>query len=146
MTTHLANTQTMILESNNGYSSTLDLSSIESIVFEGNNLVVHKISCGDNYFNAPYSKTVTFGTGTTAADYTEDTSNSISIFPNPVSNSLVINKLSDTQADVRIINAKGAVVKSTIMYSQQSSIDISDLTNGLYFIQIDKQSTKFIKQ
>jgi len=41
----------MNIASKNGNTASMDLSAIESIVFENNNLVLKTADCGDNYFN-----------------------------------------------------------------------------------------------
>jgi hypothetical protein len=72
----------------------------------------------------------------------------ISVIPNPASQNI---KLSNTQPNtfIKIINLTGSIILQTQLNTNQE-MDISQLTNGMYFIQIKTnnkiQTTKFIKQ
>ena len=74
--------------------------------------------------------------------------NQISVYPNPVSSSLKINGV-DNGSTVTISNVSGQLVRS-LTYQTQNSIDVSDLTKGIYFIQIKTdsmpRSVKFVKE
>ena len=70
----------------------------------------------------------------------------LKITPNPSSNFISI----ESDADVlRIQNADGTIVKTLNNYSADQNIDISDLSNGVYFIEISnkniKSTSRFIK-
>ncbi|MEZ4993679.1 MAG: T9SS type A sorting domain-containing protein [Saprospiraceae bacterium] len=143
---HFTTAQSIIVESDNGNTSTINLNAIESIVFEDNNMVVNKSDCGDNYFNVSFSKKLAFEATITAIGEIESQTNSIAIYPNPVANTLIIDTQSDHHSNARIISANGSILKSFNMVNQQSEIDVSDLPSGLYFIIIDSQTSKFIKQ
>lgn len=74
----------------------------------------------------------------------------LSIFPNPTSEKLTI-QLPDNQNNnekIQIFNTLGCLVKETeVSYSKE--IDVSELTNGVYFVRIKnnpQQTVKFIKQ
>ncbi|MBZ0099486.1 MAG: zinc-dependent metalloprotease, partial [Taibaiella sp.] len=73
------------------------------------------------------------------------------IFPNPASESLtVISKEILAQADVKIYNYAGALIKETINTTDYLNINISELHPGIYFLAIktvegDKSIKKFIK-
>lgn len=145
MIAHFATAQSMVVKSNNGYSSAIDLSSINSIVFNNNNLVVNQTECGASYFNVYYSEKISFGTST-AVEENQSLAPSIVVYPNPVFHSLTIDKGTDNHSNVSIFNAIGHAVLSFTTDSRQSTIDVSNLPGGLYFILTDKQSAKFIKQ
>jgi hypothetical protein len=73
------------------------------------------------------------------------------IFPNPASYYLTVSiPTTITNTKIKIFNMLGEIKKSTIATSEQTRIDITSLTNGVYIIQIsigDKvQRQKFIKQ
>jgi Leucine-rich repeat (LRR) protein len=72
---------------------------------------------------------------------------SLSIYPNPVNSQLTI----DFEAEIvsiTILNVMGKTVKTFV--SSSNTIDVSDLTKGIYFLQIETDkalvSTKFIKE
>lgn len=70
-------------------------------------------------------------------------STSIFVFPNPVSSSLQINS-SSKALDFQILSANGKVVLSGM--ANDNSIDMSNLNNGLYFIQILFENGQVYKQ
>lgn len=76
-----------------------------------------------------------------ATSVSEFTNNSLdfNVYPNPVSNKVYITgDVKDMRVD--IINATGAVVKSITGLSA-NSIDVSELTNGNYFIKVTGNDT-----
>ncbi|MDB2385371.1 S8 family serine peptidase [Polaribacter sp.] len=82
-----------------------------------------------------------------ALDVLTDQKQSFSISPNPVKNNITISNLNDTiVTSLQIVNTLGKVVKT-----QQaiSNIDVSYLTNGIYFLKLENKSQttiiKFIK-
>jgi len=69
-----------------------------------------------------------------------------SIVPNPSKNNITINLEKTT--NISIINSLGVTVATYPICSQKTTIDISKLANGLYFLRDDnsKNMAKFIKQ
>ncbi|MBR5983254.1 MAG: PKD domain-containing protein [Bacteroidales bacterium] len=64
----------------------------------------------------------------------------ISIYPNPASSSITI--VNAKNANVEIMNALGQVVYASENISNAHSIDISNLTNGTYFVKINDSVSK----
>ena len=73
----------------------------------------------------------------------ENEAENISIFPNPVSNTFTITGINDFQ-QLSIYSIDGRLVKHETVSSGQS-IDISELPQGLYYANINKQNFKLIK-
>ncbi|MBQ2077106.1 MAG: T9SS type A sorting domain-containing protein, partial [Bacteroidales bacterium] len=55
-----------------------------------------------------------------------------SIYPNPAAN--IVNVITDRNAELSIFNVTGKEVKHISANENTTSIDISELPNGLYFI------------
>ena len=74
------------------------------------------------------------------------------IAPNPASNQIIINNLSELSSEINTINILNAigeiVIAETNENNQQMIIDISKLPNGLYFVKLngEKSIQTFIKQ
>lgn len=64
----------------------------------------------------------------------------ITVFPNPASNFIQISNI-DNETPIKIYNTVGQIVVD----KKGSQIDISSLNSGLYFINIDQEVIKFIK-
>ena len=60
-------------------------------------------------------------------------------FPNPVKNSVTLNFKKGAEADFRIYDQLGKLVRyqPNVYISQPYSIDISELSSGIYFIRIN---------
>jgi hypothetical protein len=75
----------------------------------------------------------------------------ISVYPNPSTNNITIVGMENASV-IRIFDTKGAIVYSDNVESNLSELklNISNLTNGLYFIQVvsdnNLQQIRFIKQ
>ncbi len=77
--------------------------------------------------------------------------NNINVYPNPSTNNITISGIEDVES-IRIFDTKGSLVYSENIESNLTKLklDISNYTNGLYFIQIisnnNLQQIRFIKQ
>ena len=89
----------------------------------------------------------TYGRGLWASPYVPHLLNTTSllndtdveIFPNPVKNSVTINFRKGAEADFRIYDQLGKLVRyqPNVSISQPYSIDISELNSGIYFVRIN---------
>ena len=89
----------------------------------------------------------TYGRGIWASPYVPHLLNTTSllndtdveIFPNPVKNSVTLNFKKGAEADFRIYDQLGKLVRyePNVYISQPYSIDISELNSGIYFIRIN---------
>ena len=64
----------------------------------------------------------------------ENVYNNVKIFPNPAKNSLTLQS-EDTTNEVKILNSIGQIVKE-FSFESNITIDIKDLNEGVYFVQI----------
>lgn len=145
MFSHFCTAQSLRIESKNGRTALLDLNSVESLVFDGSNVRLNTGDCGDNYVNVAFTQNLSFREFTTSVEVAEVPVESMLIYPNPASTSLTIDKMASNHIDARIIDVNGHVVRYVKLENQQSTVDISDMPGGLYFILADNESKKFIK-
>ena len=94
-----------------------------------------------------YDVTLTISDGTNTASETkvdyiivdhitgigENGSNGVNVFPNPTSGLIYVSGISNAQ--VKVYNNTGSIVEE-VKQTATGSIDLSDLENGIYFIQI----------
>jgi O-glycosyl hydrolase len=64
--------------------------------------------------------------------------NAIQIFPNPVTDKLIIQ--SAQKAIIEIFNVQGQLVKSIASNGNKTNIDVSDLSSGVYVVQVKTKS------
>ncbi|MBL0310605.1 MAG: T9SS type A sorting domain-containing protein [Bacteroidetes bacterium] len=65
-------------------------------------------------------------------------SNSISVFPNPASDIFSLNVTRDIKSDLilDIYNLMGTLVKTEIIKQNQQQINVGDLSNGIYLVEV----------
>lgn len=67
---------------------------------------------------------------------------SLSVYPNPVKNELVV--ISSARANTQLIDANGKIVRMLQLNAGNNTFDVSGLSNGLYYL-LDKQTSTQIK-
>ena len=89
-----------------------------------------------------------------ARTITEDTANTLELFPNPAQDNLMIyyNLTNDLNADIQVIDITGKIVRQITRGTndnRQVQLNISDLTSGFYFVRLVSGDTvlseKFVK-
>ncbi|GGI55842.1 hypothetical protein GCM10011444_01510 [Winogradskyella haliclonae] len=78
------------------------------------------------------------------------TDDELKIFPNPVKSILNIETVLSTDFNLEFFDVKGKLIKQVKMDANASSIDLSEFSNGIYFLEItnkEKSRTfKFVKE
>jgi hypothetical protein len=69
----------------------------------------------------------------------------IRIYPNPANDKINIELKNETKGNVVITNQLGQVVKEMNIDGKELTIDVEDLTSGIYFINVSNQRMKFLK-
>lgn len=101
---------------------------------------VKVVSGGTNYFGSD----LTFNTLTTDIDENND-SELIKIFPNPANEVLNIRQFSNEKMTIRIVDIIGQTILTQTLTSNQNQLSISNLNDGIYFIELIKDG-KIVKQ
>jgi uncharacterized protein (TIGR02145 family) len=74
--------------------------------------------------------------------------NQIQIYPNPVNNNLTIETLQ--KSEIEILNIEGQIIKSIYTNDKATTIDISTLAGGMYFLKVKTEKgfvvKKFVKE
>ncbi len=73
---------------------------------------------------------------------TENNTNAIRIYPNPTNGIITIQQLNNTLSTIEIFNATGQLIFSSGLSQQISTVDISTLSQGLYFIKLSDKTGK----
>ena len=77
----------------------------------------------------------------------EENNNEIKIYPNPTTGEIVVSgQLSDVSVEVFDIVGKKQESRKSEIGKSEIEIDISHLSNGIYFLKIDNKMYKIIKQ
>lgn len=69
----------------------------------------------------------------------------IKLFPNPVADKLnvCIDRKNDDELTIFIYDVYGIIAKSVVLRSEQNQIDMSNLSNGIYFIAIQSKDISY---
>jgi len=77
---------------------------------------------------------------------TDNTNSKIRIYPTSTSNFVTIDMNEEQVASVTILNTVGQVVKNMTITEMKTTIDISNIPSGIYYVAVDAQSGKEIKK
>lgn len=77
---------------------------------------------------------------TTVVDVNTEVTPNISVYPNPASD--IINVKYAENANITVINMLGEVVRTIENASANQTIDMSDLSNGTYFVRVNQEVFK----
>ena len=75
----------------------------------------------------------------------ENTENHLIIFPNPANHELKITNYEGGEIEIYDIMGK-TLMSLTTLPSPETTIDVSHLPTGMYFLKIDKKTAKFVKE
>ena len=115
----------------------------------GNKTVFIKVNGGIHTWYDGYSNDIDYtteiykfftGQENVPTDIESNVAENFSIYPNPATD--IVNIKSDSNAELAIFNATGKEVKRIRTNEGSTSINISDLPNGMYFIVIDGNAHK----
>ncbi|MBO7286740.1 MAG: T9SS type A sorting domain-containing protein [Bacteroidales bacterium] len=122
----------------------IDVSNISTIKFKTTKLVVNNNDNTSNDFYFSDIIKITFNEQGTSIETVN--ASSASIFPNPVKDNLIIQNAEKIYgSDIYIYSMTGVLVEK---YSQWNgeSINVSDLAPGVYFVNSNSTTLKFVKQ
>ena len=75
------------------------------------------------------------------------TNYALQVYPNPATNQLTIDNGQLTMDNIEIYSVMGQKLQSTIVNLQSKiAIDVSNLASGMYYLKINNQITKFVKE
>ena len=129
-----------VITKTDGSELLYDLNESDRISFPNDEILVITQNGSDIQIPIPEIRKVTFDEILATTD--KGTEN-IGISPNPVSNAFTISGINDSQ-QLSIYSIDGRLVKHETVDSGQS-IDICELPQGLYYVNINKQNLKLIK-
>jgi hypothetical protein len=72
-------------------------------------------------------------------------SSSVQVFPNPTHDYLIVQGLESNQS-ARVFSLNGQLISTTPISTTETKINVSDLPNGSYLLQVGAEIVKFIKK
>ncbi len=130
----------------NAVSGTLKLTFSPSAKALSTTMYAATLSSNMEVFRPIYLVESTLSVALGVASYGDD--NAVELYPNPSKNT--INVTISQESEIEILNLAGQVLETINAVGKQITIDISDLTSGLYFMKIKNvkaiTTKKFIKE
>jgi len=114
----------------------------QSGLFTGNEIGDFTVKCTSTQVATGATATATAIVKITTTGFKEIETNKYSIFPNPVLDILNIKGL-EKDADIRIVDVMGRVV---ISQSTSGTVNISNLSQGLYILFVNNSVIRFLKR
>lgn len=111
------------------------------------NLVVNNTNASNCY--SDLSQEVTISTTTALGPDMSVPSDAISLYPNPARDRTVLyypSAVGDMRPVVQIVDMLGNELRSIVLQQDRSSIDLSDLRSGIYFVRISTVHGTFAKK
>ena len=75
-----------------------------------------------------------------------DWENIISVFPNPVKNSINIKSARDKICKISLQNLAGSKLYETIVMKKTCKIDVTDFTSGIYYLRVEIGKKSFVRK
>ena len=117
--------------------------SVNLNAFAGQANVMIEFVATSNYGNNAYIDDINLTNGSVGIAETNQLANNVTVYPNPISNSAIVNfnLVESNEVSIEVVNALGQLVSTanlgTLSVGDQTySLDASNLNNGLYFINI----------
>ncbi len=136
--------QNIIIQSKDGHQFRNPFVFIEKIYFSEEKLIID--FKGDTIETHSLSTINKIFFKETSSDVKEDTDYAnILVYPNPSTNQLFIKDMPDNINQAIIYNIQGEILLTAQVSEVNNSVNISELTNGVYFIRIGKYILRFEK-
>jgi hypothetical protein len=140
---HVNAQNSIFIKLNNGNQSNVALASLNKITFSGSNMLLNLNDASSNAFGISDINKITFGISSGINDTRND--DPLSVYPNPTNGFIKFSNLNEEATEIIIYRIDGAIaVRKTI--SATESVDVSNLSSGLYLVRIGNKTLKFTKQ
>ncbi len=135
--------QSIQIQQNNGQIHNELLSNVQNLHFNPGELVLQSRSGTNTSFALANIKKITFDTETGIA---EKHLQSLEVMPSPVQTILFLKGVPKTARKAVIYNSNGVLTMEKEIVMPAKSLDVSMLSSGLYILNINGQTVKFVKQ
>jgi hypothetical protein len=137
--------QNLILTTKDGVI-TRPITTLKRFTFSNNSLLVNYLSGPVETYSLDNVSKLTFKSVVTGVDNLSLTGAGVmKVYPNPVSNVVYIQNAPETDFTVSIYRMNGVLVLTTKLSSGTKSIDVSYLSSGLYLLNVNSRTFKFVK-
>jgi hypothetical protein len=137
--------QNLIIKTKDG-TLTKSLETLKRFNFSNNSLLINYLSGPVETYSLDNISKLTFKSVVTGVDNLSMTGSEImKVYPNPVSDVVYIQNAPETDFTVSIYRMNGVLVLTTKLDAGAKSIDVSYLSSGLYLLNVNSRTFKFVK-
>ncbi len=138
--------QSLLLTAKDGMATNRSLEIVRKFTFSNNSLLINYLSGPVETYSLDNISKLTFKSVITGVDELNLESSAImKVYPNPVSDVVYIQNAPETDFTVSIYRMNGMLVLTTKLSSGSKSIDVSYLSSGLYLLNVNSRTFKFVK-
>jgi len=138
--------QSLLLTAKDGTVTTKSLGTLKKFTFSNNSLLINYLSGPVETYSLGNISKLTFKSVVTGVDELNLASTAImKVYPNPVSDVVYIQNAPETDFTVSIYRMNGVLVLTTKLSSGTKSVDVSYLSSGLYLLNVNSRTFKFVK-
>lgn len=135
--------QSILIQEQDGTIHTELISNVRNVHFASGEIVIQFTGGTTNAFALANLKKVYFDTTTGVREKTTD---KLTIYPNPVSNSIHLEGIPEGKNQVSIYRTDGTLILTLQVSNPSLTIDLTDLNAGLYIIRVAGFTSKLIKK
>jgi len=137
--------QSLVIKLQDGTENTELLSTVRKLSFTTSDLLLAFRSGSTDEYGLTTIQKLYFDTGTSTAGNIPAGEKTLTVFPNPAGHSITIGNFGQLKGTLSIYRSDGALMRQQEIFSEMEIMDISGFKSGLYFIQANGRSAKFIR-
>jgi hypothetical protein len=81
----------------------------------------------------------------TAVNNPPSSQSSVSVYPNPVSSSIYIQRDGNEQLQIHLMDMNGKLILNKMLSSSENQLDLSVLANGMYLLKVYDMHNQFVQ-
>jgi hypothetical protein len=139
--------QGLVIKTVNGSELNRQLSTVRTVTFNSSNLYINFNGTNSESYSLASVRKLTFKSVYTGINNitASNSSGKVSVYPNPVKDILFFQNLPSTVSDVMVYRIDGKLVMQVKISSDNHSMNVSQLTEGIYLLRVNNQVLKIIK-
>jgi len=137
--------QGLIIRMHDGTENSRLITSIQKLSFPDGNLVVTPKAGTPEIYSLSDIQKVYFGEVVSVTEPLTSAQDGLSLYPNPSDREISLSNIPDGTSTVFIYRMDGRLVKQVSVASPAVTINIEDLTSGIYFVIAKDLTAKFIR-
>lgn len=138
--------QDLYLKTKDGVITMKSLETLKKFTFSNNNLLINYLSGPAETYSLSNISKLSFKSAITGVDELSlSGTTTLKVYPNPVTDIIYIQNAPEVTYTVSIYRISGSLVLTTKLSSGTKSIDVSYLASGLYLLNVNGLTFKFVK-